>query len=90
MKRTPKGFAQLALLLLLVVIAVAVYAGYKEVKNHQQATTASQTGAAATKSVSDNIKSPADLDKATADLNSQNIDGDLNPDGFNSDVSSLQ
>jgi hypothetical protein len=89
MKRTQKGFAHLALLML-VVAAIVAFAGYKVVKNHQQTATANQTGPAMTKTVSDTIKTSADLDKAAATLNSQNIDNDLNPSSLDNDVSSLQ
>jgi hypothetical protein len=89
MNRTQKGFAHLALLLLLVVVVVAAYAGYKVVKNHQQVTTNNQTSTAITKPVSSTIKNTADLDKASAALNSQDIDSQLNPDSLNSDVQSL-
>jgi hypothetical protein len=89
MKRTQKGFAHLALLML-VVAAIVAFAGYKVVKNHQQTATANQTGTAMTKTVSDTIKTSADLDKAAATLNSQNIDNDLNPSSLDNDVSSLQ
>jgi predicted negative regulator of RcsB-dependent stress response len=89
MKRTQKGFAHLALLLL-VVAAIVAYAGYKVVKNHQQTATVNQAGTAMTKTVSDTIKTSADLDKAAATLNSQNIDNDLNPSSLDNDVSGLQ
>jgi Tfp pilus assembly protein PilX len=89
MKRTQKGFAHLALLLLLVVVAVVAYAGYKVVKNHQQDTTANQTSTSLTKPVSDSIKTSADLDKAAATLNSQDIDNALDPASLNSDISNL-
>jgi predicted negative regulator of RcsB-dependent stress response len=89
MKKTQTGFAHLALLLLLVVVAVAIYAGYKTVKNHQKVTTANQTSTSLIQPVSDTINSQGDLNKAVNTLNGQNVDGDLNPDSLNSDVSSL-
>lgn len=89
MKRTQKGFAHLALLLLLVVVVAAAYVGYKVVKSHQQAATSSQTSTGVTKPVSATIKSTTDLDKASATLNSQDIDSQLNPDSLNNDVQSL-
>jgi len=89
MKQTQKGFAHLALVLLLVVVAIVAFVGYKVVKNHQQAASANQTSTAITNSATQAINNNADLDKAAATLNSQNIDGDLNPDSLNNDVNSL-
>lgn len=89
MKKTQSGFAHLALLLLLVVVAVAAYTGYKVVKNHQKVTTANQTSTSVTRSASDAINTKADLNNAANTLNSQNVDGDLNPDSLNNDVNSL-
>jgi len=89
MKKSQKGFAHLALLLLLVVIAVVAYAGYKTVKNHQKTATANQTSTSVTQSVSGVINNQSDLNSAVNTLNGQNIDGDLNPDSLNSDVTSL-
>jgi Tfp pilus assembly protein PilX len=88
MKRRQNGFAHLALLLLLVIVAVVAFAGYKVVKNHQDQTAANKTSTAVVESAGA-IKSAADLDGASATLNNQNIDGDLNPDQPNNDVNSL-
>jgi uncharacterized protein HemX len=87
MKSKQTGFAHLALILLLVVVAVIAFAGYKVVKNQEAKTTANQTSA--TTANTPTINSSTDLDKAAATLNSQSVDGDLNPDSLNSDVSSL-
>lgn len=89
MKKTQKGFAHLALLLLLVVVAVAAYAGYKVVKNHQKVTSANQTSTAVTNNPTQAINSKADLDKAVNTLNSQNVDGNLNPSSLDNDVNTL-
>jgi uncharacterized protein (UPF0333 family) len=89
MKKNQKGFAHLALLLLLVLVVVAAYAGYKVVKDHQKSATANTTSTAVTKSLGDNIKTSADLNKALNTVNGQNIDGDLNPSSLDSDVTSL-
>jgi uncharacterized protein HemX len=88
MKRKQNGFAHLALVLLLVVVAAVAFAGYKVVKNRQDKTAANQTSTAVIQSAGV-IKSKADLDSAAATLNSQSVDSDLNPDQLNSDVSRL-
>jgi uncharacterized protein HemX len=89
MKKTQKGFAHLALLLLLVVAVVIAYAGYKVVKNRQVKTTANQTSSSLTQSADGAINSKADLDKALNTVNSQNVEGDLNPGSLDNDVNSL-
>lgn len=89
MKKTQKGFAHLALLLLLVAVAVAAYAGYKVVKDHQDKTTANQTSTSLTQSASDAINNKADLDKALNTINGQNVEADLNPSSLDNDINSL-
>ena len=87
-KRTSKGFAHLSLLLLVLVVAVVAFAGYKVVKNRQVKTTANQTSTAIIQSAGQ-IKNTADLDNAANTINSQNVDGDLNPNDLNGDVNAL-
>lgn len=90
-KSNQKGLAHLAILLLLVVVAVVVFAGYKVAKNHNKQA-AVQPATAATASASQAIpviKNTADLNTVESTLNSQNIDGDLNPDNYNQDVQNL-
>jgi type II secretory pathway component PulJ len=88
MKKTQKGFAHLSLLLLLVLVAVVAYAGYKVVNDHQKSTSDNQTSTALTQGTG-TINSRADLDKALNTLNGQNVEGDLNPGSLDSDISSL-
>lgn len=88
MKRTQKGFAHLALVLLLLVVAVVAFAGYRVVKDRQDKTAANKTSTAITNS-SQTINSKADLDKAANTLNSQSVDSDLNPSSLDSDISNL-
>jgi Flp pilus assembly protein TadG len=88
MKRTQKGFAHLALVLLILVVAIVAFAGYKVVKNRQDKTAANTTSTAITNS-SQTINSKADLDKASSTLNSQSVDSDLNPASLDSDISNL-
>lgn len=88
MKRTQKGFAHLALVLLLLVMVVVAFAGYRVVKNRQDKLAANKTSTAITNSAQ-TINSKADLDKAASTLNSQSVDSDLNPDSLDSDISNL-
>ena len=88
MKRTQTGFAHLALVLLVLVMAVVAFAGYRVVKNRQDKMTANTTSTAITNSAQ-TINSKADLDKAANTLNDQSVDSTLNPASLNSDVSSL-
>ena len=89
MKRTQKGFAHLALVLLVLVVAVIAFAGYKVVKNRQASTASNKTSTALVQSDIKVIKSKADLDSATNTLNSQSVDSDLNANELNSDISNL-
>lgn len=89
MKRNSQsGIAHLGAVLLLIVAAVIAFAGYKVVQNHKTAPAANSNPPVATKTVQ-TIQSKADLNTAEASLNSQNIDGDLNPSQYNQDVNSL-
>ena len=87
MKRTQNGFAHLALVLLLLVMVVIAFAGYKVVKDRQDKVVANTTSTAITNPST--INSTADLNKAASSLNSESVDSDLNPDSLNSDVTSL-
>jgi uncharacterized protein (UPF0333 family) len=91
MKKTSQnGIAHLGLLLLVLIVVVIGFVGYKVVQNRENTTTASTASSAATPQAIPTISSKADLNTAETTLNSQNVDGDLNPDSYNSDVSSLQ
>jgi hypothetical protein len=86
--KSQTGFAHLALVLLLLVMVVMAFAGYRVVKNHQDTTAANLTSTSISSSPRV-IETKADLDKATNELNSQSVDSDLNPDSLNSDISNL-
>ena len=88
MKKAQTGFAHLALVLLLLVMVVVAFAGYRVVKNRQDKMDANTTSTAITNSAQ-TINSKADLDKAANSLNSQSVDSTLNPASLDSDVSSL-
>jgi uncharacterized protein (UPF0333 family) len=87
-KQSQSGFAHFGLLLL-VLVAVVAFAGYKVSQNQSSKTPVASTATPATAQVIPTIKTSADLDTAQSTLNSQNVDGDLNPDSLNQDVSSL-
>lgn len=89
-RMTQKGFAHLALVLLLAVVVVVAVAGYKVVKDRQDKAEANKTSSSLVQSDdAQAIQSAADLDTATDQLNNQAVDSDLNPDQLNDDVSSL-
>jgi predicted negative regulator of RcsB-dependent stress response len=88
MKRSQNGFAHLALVLLVLVMAVIAFAGYKVVKDRQDKTAANTTSTAIT-NTSETINTKADLDKAVNTLNNESVDSTLNPDSLNNDVTSL-
>ncbi len=92
MKKTSQsGIAHLGLLLLILVVAVIAFVGYKLEQSRQtNSPTASTTNVAQAAQNIPTITSKADLNTAESTLNSQNIDGDLNPSSFDQDVSSLQ
>jgi glucan phosphoethanolaminetransferase (alkaline phosphatase superfamily) len=87
--KSQKGFAHLGVILLLVIVAVIAFAGYKTAKNRSNNATVSSASNPAAAEVIPTIKNTAGLNTAESTLNSQNIDGDLNPDSLNQDVSSL-
>ena len=87
---TQKGFAHLGIVLLLAVVAIVAFAGYKVVQNRSNSGQASSSIAkTAPAQVIPNVKNKADLNTVESALNSQNIDGNLNPDSLNNDVQSL-
>jgi uncharacterized protein (UPF0333 family) len=89
-KFSQKGFAHLALLLLLTVIVIVALAGYKIAKDNSQKKQLDNGTAAVTPAQTiPTIENTADLNTAEATLNNQNVDGDLNPDSLNQDVESL-
>jgi predicted negative regulator of RcsB-dependent stress response len=88
MKRSQNGFAHLALVLLVLVMAVIAFAGYKVVKDRQDKTAANTTSTAIT-NTSETINTKADLDKAVNTLNNESVDSTLDPDSLNNDVTSL-
>jgi len=91
MKKTSQsGIAHLGLLLLVLVVAVISFVGYKLEQSRNNSPTASTTNVAQAAQTIPAINSKADLNTAETTLNSQNIDGDLNPSSFDQEVSALQ
>jgi uncharacterized protein (UPF0333 family) len=87
-KTSQKGFAHLALVLLLVVVAVVAFAGYKVVKSHSTDTAASTIKSSSAQAIPE-VKNTADLNTVESNLNNQNIDGNLNPSSFDQDTQSM-
>lgn len=85
-KHTQNGFGHLGLLLFAVIVVLIGLIGYKVYNRNNSATNNSQVD---NNSSAQAIKSSSDLNSAAATLNSQNIDGDLNPDSLNQDVQTL-
>lgn len=91
-KPAQKGIAHIGLLLLVVVVAAIAFTGYKLEQSHNKSDNspkASSNIAQSTLQVP-TINTKADLNTAETTLNNENIDGDLNPDNYNQDISSLQ
>ncbi len=88
-KFNQKGFAHLALVLLVLVLAIAAFAGYMVYQNRQETIDANKTSTAVTGAQVQVINSKADLDTATNQLNNASVDNDLNPDDLNSDIDNL-
>lgn len=90
-KLSQKGIAHIGLLLLILVIAVIVFVGYRLAQNNKKSEPSVSTGTVAQDTTQvPLINTKADLNRAETVLNNENIDGDLNPDNYNQDVSGLQ
>jgi predicted negative regulator of RcsB-dependent stress response len=89
-KRLQNGFAHPVLILLLLIVVAVALIGYRVEQNHNKASVASAgSGTPTVSQTAQAIQSKADLNSAENSLNSQNIDGDLNPSQYNQDVNSL-
>lgn len=89
-QKSQSGSAHL-LILLLVVLAIIAVVGWRVMQNSNKTSTnnaASSTAPLATQ-VPSTISNASDLTSAQAALNQANIDGDLNPNSLNADVSSM-
>jgi uncharacterized protein (UPF0333 family) len=90
-KISQKGIAHLGLLLLVLIIAVVGFVGYKLEQSRSNGKTAEATASASQQAEQiPTISSKSDLTAAESTLINQNVDGDLNPDSYDSDVSSFQ
>lgn len=87
-KHIQNGFAHQGIFLLLLVAAVIGLVGYKVAKTDKTSTSASQTTAGAPRTIP-TINNNTDLQQAETQVSGSNVDGDLNPDSLNDDVSSL-
>jgi uncharacterized protein (UPF0333 family) len=84
-KNLQNGFAHLGLVLLLAVVVVVGFVGYKVV-NNSKTPISNTTSTSATVAP---IKGTSDLDKVKSTLNSTDLDKDLNSTALDQDVNSL-
>jgi hypothetical protein len=89
--KSESGLAHAALLILvLAVLSAVIYVGMRVAANQNTGEDSSAAPIASSKSVSSGtIKNSADLNTAAADLNSANVDSDLNPSSLDADLSSV-
>lgn len=87
-KKTQKGIVHLGVVLLLLVLAVVAFAGYKVSQNRTDNSAASINRPVTAREIP-TVKNTADLNTIEITLSNQNIDGNLNPDSLNNDVDSL-
>lgn len=81
-----RGSSHIILVLAVIVVAAAGFAGYR-VMNASQASPTSSLRSKTSEPAS--IKSSADLHKASAALDATSIDGAVNPAELDSDMSAL-
>jgi hypothetical protein len=79
-----RGSSHLVLVLAVVVIAVVAAVGYRVLQKEDVATTTTSTSTATPAK----LNSAADVDKASSELDSTNVD-DVNPNQLDSDLESL-
>ena len=78
------------LLLLVLVLAIAAFVGFRVYNKNSSATSPPvSTSVSSTTQTVPAINNQSDLNKAAETLNSQDIDSNLNPDNYNQDVNSL-
>lgn len=91
--RDQKGASHIVAIVGVLVIAVVAFVGYR-VLNNTTPTASSSTPAVSTNLASSTtpaqIKNAADLKKAANDLSSTSIDGAVNPNSLDNDLSALQ
>ncbi|HSW78608.1 MAG TPA: hypothetical protein VLF88_01130 [Candidatus Babeliales bacterium] len=87
--RLQSGFAHQGILLLVIVVAIITAIGYKVASDQNNKANNSVTAGSTAVPEGPVIKTTADLDKATQALNSEDVDGNLNPDSLDQDVQSM-
>lgn len=88
-KHAQNGFGHLGSLLLVVIVVLIALIGYKVYSNRNNTVANNSVSSGQTTQQAQPIRNTADLNNAESTLNSQNIDGDLNPDSLNQDVQTL-
>jgi len=86
-KLNQTGASHLVALVGVLVIAILAFGAYRVLNANK--TPASSATTAATTAVPGKIQSKADVDQATKSLDSENVDGDVNPNQLNDDINSL-
>ena len=87
--RHQRGSTHLVLLLAVALIAVAGFAAYRVLNADTPNASSSPISIRGEKDAPNDIKSSADLQKASNALDSTPIDGDINPDQLDSDINAL-
>lgn len=86
--RNQRGFGHVGVLVLVAVVAVVGLVGYRVVKS-ADSLNGSDASFSASTTVPKSINSTADVKKASAALSNTPIDGTVNPNQLNNDLSSL-
>jgi len=88
-KLNQSGSLVVVILLAVTVIAVAGFVGYKVANNSSTETQVSSEPASSATAAKAEIKSSADVKKAATELETTNVDTQVNPDELDSDINSI-
>jgi Tfp pilus assembly major pilin PilA len=89
-KLNQSGFEAATVIVLVLIVAVIGFAGYKVYQNRTGGTYAAGTTAPVkTAAIPDKINSKADLTSANKALDSQNVSGSVSGDALNQDINDM-
>lgn len=88
-KLNQTGASHIVALVGVLVIAVLAFGAYRVMNANNTKNPATESATAATTATPATIQSKADVDQATKSLDSENVDGDVNPNQLNDDINSL-